>query len=74
MKNLVLIILKVIKLFFIFLIFLVSCAYPDIDSVPDFKDVKITKEEAIDLCKVNNSDNEKKIKKCIEKIINNKDL
>ena len=56
-----------IKLFLIFLFFLISCAYPDIDSVPDFKDVKITEEEAIDLCKINNSDNDK-ITKCIEKI------
>ena len=74
MKSLVLIKLKVIKLFLIFLFLFASCAYPDIDSVPDFKDLKITKEEAIDLCKVNNSDNEQKIEKCIEKINNNKDL
>ena len=47
-----------IKLFFIFLFLLVSCGYPDIDSVPDFKDLKITEEESIDLCKINNSDNE----------------
>ena len=55
-----------IKLFFIFLFLLVSCGYPDIDSVPDFKDVKITEKEAIDLCKIDNSDNEQ-ITKCLEK-------
>ena len=54
-----------IKLFLIFLFFLISCAYPDIDSVPDFKDVKITEEEAIDLCKINNSDNEQ-ITECLK--------
>ena len=56
-----------IKLFLIFLLLLVSCIYPDIDTVPDFKDVKITEEESIDLCKFNNSDNEQ-ITQCLEKI------
>ena len=54
-----------IKLFLIFLLLLGSCAYPDIDTVPDFKDVIITEEEAIDLCKINNSDNEQ-ITKCLK--------
>jgi len=57
----------VIKLFLIFLLLLVSCVYPDIDTVPDFKDEIITEEESMDLCKINNSDNEK-ITKCLEKI------
>ena len=56
-----------IKLFLIFILLLVSCTYPDIDTVPDFKDVIITEEESIDLCKINNSDNEQ-ITKCLEKI------
>ena len=56
-----------IKLFLIFLLLLGSCAYPDIDTVPDFKDVIITEEESIDLCKIDNSDNEQ-ITKCLEKI------
>ena len=54
-----------IKFFVILLFLLSSCAYPDIDTVPDFKDVNITKEEAIDLCKINNSDNEQ-ITKCLK--------
>ena len=45
------------KLFLIFLFLLSSCGYPDIDTVPNFKDVNITEKEAIDLCKINNSDN-----------------
>ena len=61
-----------IKLFIIFLFLLVSCAYPDIDSVPDFKDVEISDQEAIDLCKINNSDNEQ-ITKCLEEMIITKD-
>ena len=54
--------------FFLFYVFLLaSCSYPDIDTVPDFKDVRITQEESIDLCKIDNSDNEQ-ITKCLEKI------
>ena len=56
-----------IKLFLIFLFLLISCTYPDIDTVPDVKDMIITEEESIDLCKINNSDNEQ-ITKCLEKI------
>ena len=43
-----------IKFFVILLFLLSSCAYPDIDTVPDFKDVIITKEDSIELCKINN--------------------
>ena len=53
------------KLFLIFLFLLSSCGYPDIDTVPNFKDVSITEKEAIDLCKINNSDNEQ-ITKCLK--------
>ena len=57
MKNLYLL------LFFIF----ISCAYPDIDSVPDFENLVITKEEAIDLCKLTNTVN-KRLSNCLDKI------
>ena len=60
-----------IKSFLIFLFLLVSCSYPDIDSVPNFKDVKITEQESIDLCKINNSVNEQI--DCIVKIYQNTD-
>ena len=60
------------RLFLIFLFLLSSCGYPDIDTVPDFKDVNITDKEAIDLCKINNSDNEQ-ITKCLENINKTKD-
>ena len=42
-----------IKFFVILLFLLSSCAYPDIDTVPDFKEVIITKEDSIELCKMN---------------------
>jgi len=44
-----------------------SCAYPDIDSMPDFKNLDLSKEESIDLCKLINTDN-KDISDCLKKI------
>ena len=41
------------KLFFsLIFVYIISCGYADIDSVPDFKDLKLTKEESIELCKI----------------------
>ena len=51
---------------FIF-IFINSCGYPDIDTVPEFENMKISKDEATDLCKINNSDIED-INKCLSEI------
>ncbi len=57
-----------IKLIIIFLFFLISsCNYPDIDTVPKFKDMNVTLEESIELCKINKSDNSEK-EKCYEEI------
>jgi len=47
-----------------FIIFIISCSYPDIDSVPDFKDIKLTKEELFDLCQLS-SDVKSEIDRCI---------
>ena len=57
---------------FIILIFinLFSCSYPDIDSVPDFKDVQLTKEELFDLCQLSSND-KKDIDACIKEKLNN---
>ena len=46
-----------IKYFTVFLLFLfiVSCGYPDIDNVPDFKDTKLTEEEILDYCSISNT-------------------
>ena len=45
----------------------VSCNYPDIDSVPDFNDIKLSKEEAIDLCNLSNTDSVE-LEKCLREI------
>ena len=52
-------------IFFLTLFFLVSCGYPDIDSVPSFKDLKLTDEELFDLCQLNSTD-KSEIDNCIE--------
>ena len=57
-------------LFLLFFFILTSCAYPDIDSVPDFENLVITKEESIDLCKLTNTDN-MSLSNCLDKIENN---
>ena len=44
------------NLYFIFFLLLLSCGYPDIDSVPDFKNIKLTNEELLDLCNIKTSD------------------
>ena len=56
---------------FIILIFipLFSCSYPDIDSVPDFKDLKLSKEELFDLCQLSSND-KKEIDACIKEKLN----
>ena len=56
--------------YFFYLFILISCSYPDIDSVPDFEDLVITKEESIDLCKLTNTDNNS-LSFCLDKIKNN---
>jgi hypothetical protein len=56
-----------ISLFF-FIIF--SCGYPDINSVPKFKDLTITKQESIDLCNLSNTDTVD-LSKCLNSIEKN---
>ena len=43
-------------IFFFTFFLLVSCGYPDIDSVPGFKDLKLSDEELFDLCQLNSTD------------------
>ena len=53
-----------------FLFFLLlSCGYPDIDSVPDFSNIVITEEEAIDFCKITNND-KLNLSKCLNSFYN----
>ena len=52
-------------LIFLFFFFLYSCNYPDIDSVPDFKQLKLSEEELFDLCQISSAD-KSEIDKCIQ--------
>ena len=54
------------KYFIIFFVFfsIISCGYPDIDNVPNFKDTKLTDEELFEYCTISNTD-KKDIDKCI---------
>ena len=49
------------------LIIVISCGYPDVDTVPGFENVNISRDESIDLCKLTNADNES-ISECIDNI------
>ena len=51
----------------IVILYITSCNYPDIDSVPDFKDVKLTKEELFDLCQISSN-----VKSEIDRCLNEK--
>ena len=49
----------------IFLFFsILSCGYPDIDDVPDFKDTKLNDEELLEYCSISNTE-KIDIDKCI---------
>ena len=52
-------------IFFFIILLLVSCGYPDIDSVPSFKDLKLSDEELFDLCQLNSTD-KSEIDNCIK--------
>ena len=58
-----------IIIFFILLL-LISCGYPDIDSVPSFKELKLSDEELFDLCQLSSND-KKDIDTCIEDKLKN---
>ena len=57
-------------IFFFILLLLFSCGYPDIDSVPSFKELKLTDEELFDLCQLSSSD-KSEIDNCIKEKQNN---
>ncbi len=50
---------------FIAVLLLFSCGYPDIDSVPNFKELKLSDEELFDLCELSSSD-KSEIDNCIK--------
>ena len=49
---------------------LLSCIYPDIDSVPNFKDLKLSEQELFDLCELSSND-KNELDTCIENKKNN---
>ena len=61
--------MRVIILFFLLIV--VSCGYPDIDTVPSFKDLKLSHEELFDLCQLNSTD-KSDIDECIKEKQTNK--
>ncbi len=60
--------MKILIIFFLFYLF--SCGYPDIDSVPSFKELKITDEELFDLCQLSSND-KSEIDNCIKEKLDN---
>jgi hypothetical protein len=44
--------------------FVISCGYADIDSVPSFKNLNISKNDSYELCKFTNQDNSQNLIKC----------
>ena len=44
---------------------LLSCGYPDIDNVPDFKDLELSEEEILDYCSSIHT-SKKNIENCIK--------
>ena len=53
------------NILFIIIISLCSCGYPDIDSVPSFKEFHLSDEELFDLCELSSSD-KSEIDNCIK--------
>ena len=59
------------KLFInLFFLMLICCSYPDIDTVPNFKELKLSEDELFDLCQLSSNDN-KEIDTCIKNKRNN---
>ena len=56
--------IKLLTIIYI-IFFIFSCGYPDLDDVPDFKDVKLSDDELLEYCSISNT-----VKKDIEKCIN----
>ena len=60
------------KVLFLFIFILIlSCGYPDIDSVPKFRELNLTDKELFDLCELKSTDNNK-IETCIKEKKQNK--
>ena len=57
-------------LILLILFYISSCGYPDIDSVPNFNELKLTDEELFDLCQLSSND-KKEIENCIKANVSN---
>ena len=55
--------MRIIIIFFLF--YLSSCGYPDIDSVPSFKELNLSEDELFDLCQLSSAD-KSEIDNCIK--------
>ena len=55
--------MKIIITLLLLIIF--SCSYPDIDSVPSFKELDLTRDELFDLCELYSND-KSEIENCIK--------
>ena len=44
---------------------LICCSYPDIDTVPNFKELKLSEDELFDLCQLSSND-KSEIDSCIK--------
>ena len=60
--------MKVLMIFFLF--YLSSCGYPDIDSVPSFRELNLSDEELFDLCQLSSAD-KSEIDNCIKEKLDN---
>ena len=59
------------KILFLFLfLFLFSCGYPDIDTVPNFENLNISTNEAIDLCTYSKKNINQNYVECLASYIN----
>ena len=60
------------RFFFLLFFFLIySCAYPDIDSVPNFTDLELSDDELFDLCELSTND-KSGLENCIKEKKKNK--
>ena len=57
--------------YYLLLIFLISCGYPDVDDVPNFKDIDLSVQEINDYCESLHSI-EENIDKCVNDYKNKK--
>jgi hypothetical protein len=58
------------NLYSLLFLFLFSCGYSDIDSVPNFKNLIVTENESIELCKIKSKDSDENFMNCLSDFYN----